>query len=196
MARIRDEDKFNKCRESLLEVGQQLFICSSFASVGLNDILKKAGTPKGSFYHYFESKEDFGLQVVERYHQQHSQQLTALLSDDSLTAYEHLRQFYQLNIEHFNNIEYCQGCLMANLSQEIADVNETLRVKISELSAQNLAQITGIITRMDTGQINLAKLTAEEAAQFISIAWQGAVMSMKLEKNCAPLKLFMKYFFD
>ncbi|MBL4572869.1 MAG: TetR/AcrR family transcriptional regulator, partial [Gammaproteobacteria bacterium] len=64
MARTRDEQKFNQCRSSLITVGQELLITSSFNSVGLNDILKHAGIPKGSFYHYFESKEDFALQVV------------------------------------------------------------------------------------------------------------------------------------
>lgn len=81
MARIRDEQKFRQCRDSLLAVGQELFINSSFNSVGLNDILRRAGIPKGSFYHYFDSKEDFGLQVVELYAQQNLAQLEAALAD-------------------------------------------------------------------------------------------------------------------
>ena len=86
MARVRDEQKFCQCRDSLLAVGQELFINSSFNSVGLNDILKTAGIPKGSFYHYFESKEDFGLQVVEHYAKQNLEALEAYLASGAMPA--------------------------------------------------------------------------------------------------------------
>lgn len=195
MARTRDEQKFNQCRESLLQVGQELFLNSSFNSVGLNDILKKSGIPKGSFYHYFESKEDFGLQVLEQYHRQNIEALAELLSDESLTPYQQLQRFFEDTINHFDEIEYCQGCLMANLSQEVADVNENLRCKISKLSKQLVDQVSGCLERMENNELNLAHLRPCEAAQVLMNSWQGAIMKMKLEKSREPLDIFMKYFF-
>ena len=196
MARTRDEHKFKACRESLLEVGRDLFINSSFNSVGLNDILRQAGIPKGSFYHYFSSKEDFGLQVVERYASENLQQLEARLADDSLSRYEQLKGFFSESAQHFEDIEYCQGCLMANLSQELADVNENLRCKISELSRAMLDRLAQSLAEMDAAELNLGHLDAEEAAQVLLNSWQGAVMKMKLEKSREPLDVFMKFFFS
>ncbi|MCG8416232.1 MAG: TetR/AcrR family transcriptional regulator, partial [Pseudomonadales bacterium] len=141
MPRVRDQEKFNQSREMLLEVGQQLFINSSFNSVGLNDILREAGIPKGSFYHYFESKEDFGLQVVEFYAQQNVEQLEAVLAKQNLSPYQKLKTFFQDNVQHFEEVEFCQGCLMANLSQELADVNERLRCKINESSQHMISRV-------------------------------------------------------
>ena len=196
MARTRDEHKYQQCRESLLAVGQELFISSSFNCVGLNDILKKSGIPKGSFYHYFESKEDFALQVVESYHRQNSEALAALLADDSMTPYVQLKTFYQDTIKHFDEIAYCQGCLMANLSQEIADVNENLRCKISELSRQVVDQVATCLERMEDNELNLGHLLPQEAAQVLMNSWQGAIMKMKLDKTREALDVFMKFFFN
>ena len=196
MARTRDEQKFNQCRESLLEVGQELFLSSSFNNVGLNDILKKSGIPKGSFYHYFDSKEDFGLKVLEQYHRQNADALSKLLEDESLTPYLQLKTFYQDTIDHFDEIGYCQGCLMANLSQEVADVNENLRCKISQLSKQIVDQVSACVERMENNELNLGHLRPCEAAQILMNSWQGAIMKMKLEKSREPLDVFMKFFFS
>lgn len=196
MPRVRDEQKFRQCRESLLEVGRELFITSSFNSVGLNDILRKAGIPKGSFYHYFDSKEDFGLQVVELYARENLQQLEAELADTSRPPYEQLKAFFSGGIEHFSDIEFCQGCLMANLSQELADVNENLRCKISELSQAMVDRIAECLANMDAAELNLGHLPPQEAAQVLMNSWQGAIMKMKLEKRREPLDVFMKFFFS
>ncbi|NKB35100.1 MAG: TetR family transcriptional regulator [Pseudomonadales bacterium] len=196
MARTRDQERYQQSREQLLAVGQDLFINSSFNCVGLNDILKKAGIPKGSFYHYFESKEDFGLQVIEMYAKQNYEELKTIVSDNSLTPYEQLEKFFETNIAHFDDIDYCQGCLMANLSQELADVNEKLRCKINELSQLAVDQIAECIENMAANELNLNHLEPREAAQVLMNSWQGAIMKMKLEKSREPLNVFMKFFFS
>ncbi len=196
MARTRDVQKFNDCKECLLEVGQELFLNSSFTNVGLNDILKKSAIPKGSFYHYFDSKEDFGLQVVEHYHRENSEYLATLLADDSLSPYEQLKAFFEHDITHFEEIGFCQGCLMANLSQELADVNENLRSKISELSRQLGEQVSSCIARMENNELNLGHLEPGEAAQLLMNSWVGAIMKMKMEKSREPLNVYMRFFFS
>lgn len=195
MARVKDQQKFNDCRDSLLAVGQELFINSSFNSVGLNDILREAGIPKGSFYHYFDSKEDFGLQVVESYAKQNLEELESILADSRLSHYEQLKAFFTGSVEHFDDIEFCQGCLMANLSQELADVNEKLRSKINELSQMMIDRIAQCLSEMDADELNLGYLKPDEAAQVLMNSWQGAVMKMKMEKNRSALDVFMKFFF-
>jgi len=196
MARTRDEQKFNQCRNSLISVGQELFINSSFNSVGLNDILQRAEIPKGSFYHYFSSKEDFALQVVEQYHHDNHAALELLLQDDSLNAYQKLKAFFQNSVDHFEDVGYCQGCLMANLSQEIADVNENMRSKISALSTEMVDKIGECLQGLENNELNLGHLRPCEAAQVLMNSWMGAIMKMKLEKSREPLDVFMKFFFS
>ena len=51
-------------RDDLIRVGRDLIVRQGFNATGLSDILTTAGVPKGSFYYYFESKEDFGLAII------------------------------------------------------------------------------------------------------------------------------------
>ncbi|MDA0927709.1 MAG: TetR family transcriptional regulator C-terminal domain-containing protein [Proteobacteria bacterium] len=196
MARVRDEQKFNQCREALLAVGEELFINNSFNSVGLNDILREASIPKGSFYHYFDSKEDFGMQVVQHYGQQNLQALETLLERSDLDSYDKLKTFFQGSIDHYGEIDYCQGCLLANLSQELADVNEKLRCKINELSQLMVDRIAECLKGPEARDLNLGELNPDEGAQLLMNSWQGAVMKMKLQKSRQPLDMFMKFFFS
>jgi TetR/AcrR family transcriptional repressor of nem operon len=196
MPRVRDEARFKQSRESLLAVGQDLFINSSFNSVGLNDILRKADIPKGSFYHYFTSKEDFGMQVIELYSRKNLEGLEAALADESKGPYERLESFFQSNIDHFAEIDYCQGCLMANLSQELADVNEKLRCQINELMQQMVDRVASALAQVDKRRMNLGHLSDPDAALLLMNSWQGAIMKMKLQKSAKPLLLFMAFFFS
>ena len=84
---------------------------------------------------------------------------------------------------------------MANLSQELADVNEKLRCKINELSQQLVSQVAGCLEKIDSGELYLGQLPPHEAAQVLMNSWQGAIMKMKLQKNSEPLEIFMKFFF-
>jgi len=54
-------------RDHLLATGEAVIRGKGFAAVGLAEILGEAGVPKGSFYHYFKSKEAFGAEMLARY---------------------------------------------------------------------------------------------------------------------------------
>ena len=64
MARIRNEAAYETAKTRLLDVGMTLIRENSFDGIGINDVLRESGVPKGSFYHYFDTKEDFGLEVA------------------------------------------------------------------------------------------------------------------------------------
>ena len=52
-------------RQSLIQVGTDVIGSHGFNPTGLNTVLKTAGVPKGSFYYYFASKEEFGLAIID-----------------------------------------------------------------------------------------------------------------------------------
>ena len=54
-------------RELLLRAGLEVLTEKGFSATGIDEILGRVGVPKGSFYHYFASKEAFGLSLIERY---------------------------------------------------------------------------------------------------------------------------------
>ncbi len=58
---------YDDTRQHLLDTGHRIMAVKGFTGVGLNEILQAASVPKGSFYHYFKSKEQFWQSLLEDY---------------------------------------------------------------------------------------------------------------------------------
>lgn len=192
MARTRNEEAYNDARSKLLDVGVNLIRAGSYESVGINDVLREGQVPKGSFYHYFDSKEDFGLQVAKHYHAQLLEGARAVLLDPAVAPLERLRAFFQNAYDDFAAREFTQGCLMCNLTTELADeqpaFQDVLQANWNEMSAA----IAACISELDKADIGLSHLTDAEAADWLLNSWSGALTRMKATRDGKPLSLFIK----
>ena len=195
MVRTRNEKKYNDARSELLAVGLRLIRSESFKGVGINEFLKASGAPRGSFYHYFESKEAFGLEVARFYHAQQISSAKQILSDSSLPPVERLRAFFSAAGEDYANRDFADGCLMCNLSTELGDTNQAFQALLSTQWAELASVISGCLAQMDLAEIGLENLSNDEAADWLLNAWSGALSRMKAERSGLPLKLFQKTIF-
>lgn len=195
MARTRNIDSYDEARKRLLSIGVDLMRAESYAAIGINDVLKAAAVPRGSFYHYFESKQAFGLQVAQHYHDAQMNSARELLRDDGRPPLERLRAFFRNAQADYAARGFGSGCLMCNLSTEMADrddaFQELLRGHWRELSDE----IAGCIARLDRVDLGLEALSDQEAADWLLNAWSGALARMKAERSAAPLQLFEKSVF-
>jgi len=71
--------KAEATRQNLLDTGYRLVLSKGFSALGLQEILKGSGVPKGSFYHYFASKEAFGCALLDDYVTEYATGLTSCL---------------------------------------------------------------------------------------------------------------------
>ena len=72
-------------RSTILATGQRIMSRKGFSGVGLTEILKDAGVPKGSFYHYFASKDAFGEAMLLAYFEGYHADMDALFAKPGLT---------------------------------------------------------------------------------------------------------------
>jgi TetR/AcrR family transcriptional regulator, transcriptional repressor for nem operon len=70
-------------KEKIFLAAEGIIIERSFHSVGLNEILRAANVPKGSFYYYFESKDHFGAEMLQHYIDQATVEKSRLLGDSA-----------------------------------------------------------------------------------------------------------------
>ena len=87
-------------REHLLATGEQLCLQRGFTGMGLSELLKTAEVPKGSFYHYFRSKEAFGVAMLERHYAAYHQRLTELLQSGEGNYRDRILAYYQQTLNH------------------------------------------------------------------------------------------------
>ena len=195
MARTRDQQTYDAARERLLDTGEQLFRQKSFAETGINDVLKEAGVAKGSFYHYFRSKEDFGIAVAGRYAQAQSGFAHRILNDRAVPPLTRLRNFFEAARADMADRGFAQGCLMCNLTTELADEFPAFQAELKENWTALSAEIAACLRDADLSSVGLSHLTADEAADWLLNAWSGALTRMKATGDDGPLNLFLKSVF-
>lgn len=196
MARIRNEEAYHDTRSKLLNVGMNLIRAGSYESVGINDVLRASGVPKGSFYHYFQSKEEFGLEVANHYHDQQLQTAKHVLQNSTQPPFERLITFFRLAYKDFEARGFSHGCLMCNLSTELADQTPAFRALLKKHWHALCTQIASCIKGMDKSELGLEHLSDAEAGDWLLNSWSGALTRMKAVGNGEPLRLFVKTTFN
>ena len=81
-------------RSEILEVAQRLFYRNGYVQTSVQDIINEIGIAKGTFYHYFSSKQDLLDAMIERMVEQTLQSLEPLVADDQLSALEKFERFF------------------------------------------------------------------------------------------------------
>ena len=183
-------------RERIIETGAAIIHRKGFNHTGIQEILSAAKVPKGSFYNYFKSKEDFGLQIVDYFLAHFSRIAKKTLEDTSVSPLNRLYGFLTAFTEHFESQNYTGGCPIGNLAQEMGDLSPAFRQKLKEAIDMMAEAYTRVLAEAQEARKISKNLDVKEAAYFIVAGWHGAIIQMKLKKSIAPLKNHRKFVFE
>ena len=167
-----------------------------FNSAGIEAILKQAGVPKGSFYHYFSSKQDFGLQVLEHFATGIDRIFATMLSDDSLSPLARFRTCVESLVVRFEDNNCSVGCLVANLGQELADQNEDFRMRLDGIFRAWMRHFEQCLREAQSSGEIPKETSPELLAQVFISGFEGALLISKVMKSSAPLRNFIEFFFQ
>jgi len=174
-------------RQMLIDIGTEIFTQKGFSSTGLDEIVQRAQVPKGSFYYYFGTKEEFAQEVIRNYAAYFAKKLDRTLGDTTLTPLERLRAFVADATHGVRRFEFKRGCLVGNLGQEMASLKDDFRVLLLAVLNQWRDRFCDCIEQAQaTGEIG-TKVEAAALAQFFWSAWEGAVLCAKLEESTRAL---------
>jgi TetR/AcrR family transcriptional regulator, transcriptional repressor for nem operon len=184
-------------REHLIEVGLQLIHTAGYSATGINQILEKANVPKGSFYHHFTTKDEFVLEVIRRYAAGEQERWERLLDDSSLSPLKKLRRYFKDLIATYGRRGGpIAGCLLGNLSLEVAGQNPEIR----DLLRQAFDAWQDAIARTIREAIEMQELPkntrTEDLAALLVNNWEGAQVRAKAEQSDKPLELFFDNVFN
>jgi TetR/AcrR family transcriptional repressor of nem operon len=170
-------------RTALLEQGTRLILEQGYAQTGVQAVLLAAGVPKGSFYHHFKSKEEFAFAILDRYFEAHMANVERFLADTALPPLNWLRCCFEFYVEHFRNLECRQGCLLGNLSQELAEHNSGLRAGLLEHLRRWSERVSDCLEQARQAGEVAADLDVDHAADFCINSWEGAILRMKVRQR-------------
>lgn len=183
-------------RDRLLAEGMRLLRDGGFQATGVQEITAACGVPKGSFYNYFRSKTDFGVEVLEAYADESGRTLEDALTDDGRPPLERLRGLYEGWTAGMAECGFRGGCLVGNLTQEMADHDDAFREALETIHRANQDRIAAVLRQADArGELDPAH-DPEALAEFLMNAWQGALLRMKSAGSDRPLREFVRQMFD
>ena len=191
----KQREALGDTRELLLRAGLEVLTEKGFSATGIDEILGRAGVPKGSFYHYFASKEAFGLGLIERYGEFFARKLDRHLDNRSLPPLARLQAFVDDARAGMARLGYRRGCLIGNLGQEMGSLPESFRARLKETFEDWQARFSACLKEaQDAGEVARSADT-DQLAAFFWIGWEGAVLRAKLEQSARPLEVFAAFYF-
>jgi TetR/AcrR family transcriptional repressor of nem operon len=182
-------------REKLLEVGAQAFAEKSFNSCGLAEILQRAGVPKGSFYHYFSSKEDFGVALIEKEMAAYLESLRPLLSDRRRTPVERLRAVFEQGRTECMAQGPARMCLIPKMALETGQLSEPVHAAVKYAYEQWTAILARTIREAQAAGELRGEDDPDRIANVLVMLWEGATIRMQIDRSMQPLDDFFEFVF-
>lgn len=193
--RPRGAPEASEARQKLIRAGLEHLTEKGYSAVGVDELLKAAGVPKGSFYHHFKSKADFGLTLVTAYNDYFVELLDRAFLDEARAPLDRLRVFTDAAAEGMARHGFRRGCLVGNLGQEMGALPDDFRAALTGVLEGWQTRTTRLLREAQAqGQIG-PDLDPEALAETFWIGWEGAVLRAKLELRPEPLHRFAATFF-
>jgi len=175
-------------KHNLLDEGVALLMRQGYHGTGLKEILDAVNIPKGSFYNYFGSKENFAAEVIVHYITPYLNQLNQYLNESEGNAVAALNRYIEESIAELERTDFKGGCLLGNLMGELSDTSDLCRMALQNaLNDYRNVWEEGLRRGQKEKRIRTDK-SAHEMADLWVNAWQGALLRMKIEQSTEPLK--------
>jgi TetR/AcrR family transcriptional regulator, transcriptional repressor for nem operon len=198
-------------RDKLIAVGLQKVLENGWAATSIDMVLRECAVPKGSFYHYFASKEAFGYALLESYQAFFMRRLHKWFVDAPMQSRADLQAamegFLADSVAGMQRHQYQHGCLVGALGQEVASLHEGFRAKLLESLLEwektlSSALFAGMSSYSIHSELRVEKLQATRLLQMqcdvwardFWVAWEGAVLRSLLTRSPDALNAVVRSF--
>ncbi len=187
MQRMNAVSQTADVRLHILETAQLLMSQRGFTAVGLNEILKAADVPKGSFYHYFESKEAFGKALLEHYFSVYMEHLDGILDASNGSAAERLMNYWKHWLQTQTSCDPEGKCLAVKLGAEVSDLSDAMRTVLQQGTQTIVERLAACIGHgLQDGSL-IVDGDPRQTAETLYQLWLGASLLAKITRDREPL---------
>lgn len=191
----KTDDARRVTRERLVRRGIALLTERGFAATGIDAVLKAEGVPKGSFYHYFASKDDFGRAVIDGYAAYFAAKLDRWLLNEARSPLDRFRDFIADAKSGMTRHAFTRGCLVGNLGQELGGTHDGFRGPLEAVFLDWQTRVEDCLRAAQAAGEIAPDADCAALAAFFWIGWEGAILRAKLVRSTQPLDLFADTFF-
>ncbi|WP_340608438.1 TetR/AcrR family transcriptional regulator [Xenorhabdus bharatensis] len=173
-------------RQHILDVAKSIIAHKGYTAVGLAELVTAAGVPKGSFYYYFKSKEEFGQILLKEYFNEYLSRAKTILSSPEGTAHDRLLNYFRVSSEIQTTGKPEDKCLTVKLGAEVCDLSEGMRSILCQGTVDIIDQLTQCIESGQSDNSISADISPRVLAESLYQLWLGASLIAKVAKDTDP----------
>ncbi|MER6568119.1 TetR/AcrR family transcriptional regulator [Streptomyces sp. NPDC001093] len=177
-------------REKILTAAQSLIELRGYSALGVAEICKAAGVPKGSFYYFFESKEALALAVLDEHWEAQRADWVRALQSDAEPLLRLRRLFEETEADLRTGQQTCgtvSGCMFGNLTLELSNQTEPIRERLQQIFEAQVEMVDKVIAEArQRGDVTVGD--TREAARSVVAQLEGQVLFAKLYNNTQHLE--------
>ncbi|MGW1725757.1 TetR/AcrR family transcriptional regulator [Streptomyces sp. NPDC002306] len=176
-------------REKIVGAAQSLIELRGYSALGVAEICKAAGVPKGSFYYFFESKEALALAVIDEHWAGQRQAWTRVLTGDAEPLQRLRLLFEETEAGQRTGQLSCgtvSGCLFGNLTLEMSNQTEAIRARLQEIFDAQVEMVEAVVAQA-LARREVAVSDTLEAARSVVAQLEGQVLFAKLYNSTGRL---------
>ena len=173
-------------RSRILATAREMFHSRSYADVGIQEICTGAKVQKGSFYHFFPSKQDLALAVIDDMAEDWAHGFVAEAFDQALPPLERLD--YMIDAAYYwqkastDPEGRMRGCLFGNLALEMSTRDDVMRAKLNAVFDKAKDKFRATLDEaMQSGA--LAALDSEQTAMAMLAYLEGVILLAKARNS-------------
>lgn len=183
-------------RKDLVWCGTELLTERGFQITGIEEVLKRVGVPKGSFYHYFKSKDEFGHAVIDNYEQYYARKMDRIFGNLDRLPVQRLQDFVLNAKNGMAKFDFKRGCLIGNLGQELAALDTQFRERLEGVLQSWEQRVTDCLKEaIEIGELAPGQ-DPKQLSRFFWVGWEGAILRSKLMRSLEPIDQFTTLFFE
>ena len=177
-------------KERIMDAAEEIMLEKGFHSVGLNQILTAVKVPKGSFYHYFKSKDDFGGELLKHYlarttAQKREMLLSAELEEDPVTR---LFDYLEGGLAYIQKIDGKFPCLVLKMASEVTELSESMRKELAKGFEDWVKIFQTVFNEAIEKKLLRGNLDTRSEAELVQDLWAGATQRAVINRNPEPVR--------
>lgn len=177
-------------RNQIIDASIELMYLKGYNGTSVKDITDAAGIPKGSFYNYFNDKEDYVLYAIKYFEEEMSINFFKVMEDKNRKPLERIIDTFKEGIKTAKETDLNYGCFIGNIVQEMGNISEVISKKAKDVDERRVKLIyNNLIEASENGELR-KEINLEVLSDAIISAWQGAQLRMKMNKSETALDDF------
>ncbi len=179
-------------KEQIIDKGIELMRKNGYNGTGVQHVLKACGIPKGSFYNFFESKQDFALQAIEKYANQNIADLEKIIESNKMGPTQQLNKFFNDLAQFYKSRGFKMTCLMSIISFEMGSSDRKISQKIKEKFGKIKKLIARALKKGQDRNEFRKDIGSAALADYLIDSFNGALITMKYEQSDRAIRQFLK----